>query len=483
MVRKPASRPDLKAFPMLLNESLYVGVDIGKYQHVAGFVSRTLLERHERFEACPALEFPQSREGFRSLIDRIASLAALSQVYVLLEHTGHYHRPLVQYLQEFAIPVYIMPVQQRPVGLLKSDKRDALNLANHLYNQLELGAQLTDKTHLVRQLLPATETALQLKGWMRHRYELIREATQRKNKLTAICDELFPEFTQVVKNPNGPTALALRERFPTPAALATAPFADLAQVRGKQSKPSNKQLAELQRLALQTIGTKDLVRQRGLLLEQQQLIRELKVLQEHIEQLDTAILELVKQSREGQILTSIPVIGPIQAAAIIATVGNILNFKKGSELKAYFGWAPRKEQSGTSLDRAALAHTGTRMMKQMLFFIVANAVQKKDCEWAKLYERLVPRMCRYDERKRAHRGKLKVMVRIAGQITEMIYALLKQDAEILSKVPPGQEPPPPILYNPEVHRQHRNGQYRPLKNTLRQRKVIQLPQNVPARDR
>ena len=117
--------------------------------------------------------------------------------------------------------------------MLKTDKRDALSLANHLFNQLERGIQLTDKTHLVRRLLPPTEVALQLQGWMRHRYELVQECTRRKNKLIAICDELFPEFTQVLKDPNLPTALRLREHFPTPQALATAPFSALVADRAK----------------------------------------------------------------------------------------------------------------------------------------------------------------------------------------------------------------------------------------------------------
>lgn len=50
---------------------------------------------------------------------------------------------------------------------------------------------------------------------------------------------------------------------------------------------------------------------------------------------------------------------------------------------------------------------------------------------------------------------------VAGQMTESIYALLKRDAEVLSKVLPGQDPPAPLLYDPEVHRKHRQGQYRP----------------------
>src|SRR6266487_3267577 len=62
MARKPSLRPDLVALPMLAQETLYVGVDVGKKAHVAGFISSTLLTRHQRFEHCPALAFDNSRE-------------------------------------------------------------------------------------------------------------------------------------------------------------------------------------------------------------------------------------------------------------------------------------------------------------------------------------------------------------------------------------------------------------------------------------
>jgi hypothetical protein len=43
----------------------------------------TLLARHQRFEHCPALSAENSREGFRSLIDRIKTYVSLIQVQVL----------------------------------------------------------------------------------------------------------------------------------------------------------------------------------------------------------------------------------------------------------------------------------------------------------------------------------------------------------------------------------------------------------------
>jgi transposase len=116
MARRLSVHPEIVALPMLPHETLYVGVDVGKFRHLAGFLSRTLLARHERFEGCPTLAFDQSREGFRALVDRIRELVPIEQVTVLLEHTGHYHRLLEQYLLDLDIAVYRIHVQERPKG-------------------------------------------------------------------------------------------------------------------------------------------------------------------------------------------------------------------------------------------------------------------------------------------------------------------------------------------------------------------------------
>ena len=80
------------------------------------------------------LKFEQTRDSFRQLIDRIHSYVPLEQCFILMEKTGHYYKALAQYLLELDVSVYIMHVQERPKGILKTDKRDALALANHLYN-------------------------------------------------------------------------------------------------------------------------------------------------------------------------------------------------------------------------------------------------------------------------------------------------------------------------------------------------------------
>jgi transposase len=451
--------------PLLAHEALYVGIDVARKTHVAGFVSRTLLQRHERFEGCPALSFDNSRAGFRNLIERMEEYAALTQCAVLLEKTGHYHQTLVQYLLDLDLSVYLMHVQSRPAGLLKTDKRDALGLANTLYTQLELGAQVADRAHLVRRAVPPTEAAAQLRGLIRHRYELTHEATQRKNKLTAICDELFPEFPLIFKDPNAVSALAIRERFPTPHALAMASLGDVLCLRIGHHLTEAK-LRQVQEVALTSIGTHDVARQHGLVLEQRQLIAELRILQEHLEELSAEIERIVEGSREGRILRSIPAIGPIQAGAIIAAIGHIDNFSSAAALRAYCGWAPQVVRSGTTLDHVHLTRGGTRTLKQMFFLIVCNAIQM-DCEWAHIYQRLVQKRCVYDERKRAYTGRMPIIGRIAGQMISTVYALIKRDAELLVHHAPGKALPEPMCYDPSIHKAHREGHYRALKPPTR----------------
>ncbi len=474
MATKRSARLESQQQPRLTNETLYVGVDIGRKAHVAGFISSTLLARHQRFEHCPALALENSREGFRLLIDRVQTFVPLTQVQALLEVTGHYHRALLQYLQELDIPVFVIHVQKRQEGLLKTDKRDALGLANMLYNQLEKGIQVGDPLQAVRRLVPLNEAAASLRGMVRHHYELVAESTERKNKLTAICDELFPEFTRLLRNPNLPTALALRERFPTPADLAAATLWELRAARGRTCSVSDAKLQELQRLAAQTIGTKDPARIRGLVVEQKQLIRELNMIAEHLAQLETEMAQVVAGCREGLILTSIPGIGPQAAATLLALIGNIANFERASQLKSYVGWVPKVAQSGSSLDWTRLSPRGVRQMKQTMYLIVWRAIQW-DSEWKAMYERLIARKCRSDERTRRLIGREKVIGRLAGQMTGVIYTLLKRDQELLASLAPGTQTPPPALYDPEVHRQHRLGQYQPSRLGGKTPQLIQPP--------
>ena len=340
-----------------------------------------------------------------------------------------------------------MHVKKRMSGIMKTDKRDALSLAIHLYDQLEGKAHVINKKDLVRRMLPPTGAAAKLKGIMNHRQDLMSECTQRKNKLTAISDELFPEFTTIFTNPNGETALRYREEFPTPNAFATASMASLIALKARPF-PTEKQLSTLRELAMKSIGIQDVSRQQGLVFEQRQLIRELKVIQDNLREIDQEVAIILQDSREGQILLSIPALGNIMAATILAVIGNIENFNTAGHLKSYFGWAPAQTQTGISQDSTTLTKGGLRLIRSLMYLVVCSAITH-DTEWAKIYERLVLKKCPYDSRTKRRTGKKVVMGRIAGQIIKLIYKLLKTDHEVLANLQPGEVVPSPMLYDRE----------------------------------
>ncbi len=113
-------------------------------------------------------------------------------------------------------------------------------------------------------------------------------------------------------------------------------------------------------------------------------------------------------------------------------------------------------------------------MKKAMFLIVLTAIRRKETEWAKLYERLVPRLCAYDERTQSYRGKGKVIGHVAGRLICLIYALLKKDEEVVSHLAPGAEPPAPMLYDPELHRRHCSGHYQPVKRRAAGNRIVQI---------
>lgn len=429
---------------------LYVGIDIGKLSHVAALLSTDLLSKYKKYDACPVQKVEQSRAGFVALLALLNKYAPSEECHVLMEHTGHYGFPLEQFLQENGIQVYRMVARKR-YAANKTDTKDARAMAVLLYNQVELRVPLVDETERVHPLIPASESARTLRGLTRHRYELSHEVTQRKNKLTSICDELFPELTTVYKDPNSESALNLRNKYPTPDAVYEANVHELAATR-LRTQPSTARLVELQAIAKHSIGTKDRHRRASLIFEQRLLIKELQMLSNHVAELDTQIDELLSTSRDGQILTSFTGIGTVQAAMILSTIGSIANFESPAKLRGYMGWSPRQSQTGTTYDSTSLNRAGNVLLKQTMYLVTIAAITH-DKRWKALYDRRVKETCAYDARTGKYKGKMKVVGRCAGQIIGVIYALLRKDYDLLATIPEGQVAPPPELYSIESKRE------------------------------
>jgi len=87
----------------------------------------------------------------------------------------------------------------------------------------------------------------------------------------------------------------------------------------------------------------------------------------------------------GEILASMPGIGPRAGARILAEIGNGSGFATGSKLAAYAGLAPAGRQSGTSLNAATRSRRGNHRLKNAMFLAAFAAL--RDPESKAYYDR------------------------------------------------------------------------------------------------
>jgi transposase len=80
--------------------------------------------------------------------------------------------------------------------------------------------------------------------------------------------------------------------------------------------------------------------------------------------------------RQRELLDSIPGIGETTAAALLAEVPNILQYRSAREVAAFAGLVPRERQSGSSVrGRVRLSKIGNARLRKALYFLAVTALR------------------------------------------------------------------------------------------------------------
>lgn len=440
--------------------NLYIGIDISKASHYVAFLSTPLLAKNKRYTACPAHRVGNERREFEKLLAEISAITPPGHCSVCLERTGHYGFALEQFLLEHGISVY--RVQASKGQYDKTDKRDAQRLALAAYNQLELRAHVPDSAQVLRRLIAPQPIYAFLRPLVHHRAELVRESTRRRNQLTALIDESFPEFTEVYKDPNTLSALQMRAAYPTPETILAASVDDLCKAR-PYTHPSRLRLMELRDLARTSIGVRG-DRLRSLVIEQRQLIDCLLLLYKQIDEVETLIEETITPTREGCILMSFPGVGTISAAILMSYIDSIAHFDNPKKLRSFLGWAPRREQTGTTKDQTILPKRRGSLLKSAIYLIVFNGL-KVSPAWQILYEHYCEKLCPLDERTGEYKEKRRAMTRIISGLIDMMYLLLRRDYELVTSWNAEEPLPDPELYDGKRHLARVEARYKKMKQS------------------
>ena len=390
-----------------------VGIDIAKRTHVA-----RIIDSEGRTVAKP-FSFRNSCSGYNALLARIGRITNHKSEFILaMEATSHYWLALYTRLcREGYRAVLLNPIQTHAVrellnnGDTKTDEIDTLAIAE----TIRFGRY---KPSRVPQ-----EKLLALRELCRNRYYLIDMASDLKRKITALLDQVFPEFEEQFSTIFGKSALAVLKQYPTAEKLARAQLGKLTQLlqtasNGRFGEWKARQLREAARNSFGIPDCEGVYSTLILLLLQQ-----LQYLQDGAAALERQMAEIFSQFDSP--LTSIPGIGPLLGAVILSEVRDISSFPSADKLVSYAGLNPRVKQSGeTKFGGIHMSKRGSPYLRRAIWMACTNAVQ---CD---------PMFRAYYEKKAAEGMKYMCVIgHVTRKMVSVIFAVLRDNKAYLPVLP------------------------------------------------
>jgi transposase len=380
----------------------YVGIDIAKRNHVV-----FTLDGDGR-PLGKAFHIANDRDGFDKLLAHLSILSGT--VAIGLEATGHYWLALYSLLVEAEYEVFVLnPLQvqaYRKSGIRKrkNDRYDAFWIADYIRISRHLQLPLAVQPDLV-----------QLRELTRFRAGLVQQIGDCKRKIISILDRVFPEYETLFSSIFVQASRQLLAEALTPEEFADFDLNELSQQLQQASRGHHGQTKakEIKALAERSVGIGFLGN--ALHVQMTCLLQQLSLLEQQVVELDTQIDELMAQL--PQHITSIPGIGSVTAAVILAEIGNIRRFPSPEKLVAYAGIDPIVYQTGQ------FNATNTRMSKR-------GSPYLRQALWQAAFaaSRFDPQLRDYYQHKRAE-GKAHgtVLGAVCRKLLHRIYIVLQEE--------------------------------------------------------
>ena len=365
---------------------LYVGIDVGSRDNAVCI----MLPDGSKHSSFPV---QNNLGGAQTLSKRVVSAMqsqGLNDVLLGLESTSVYGDNLVCFLLEdgalaqFNRKIHVLnPKQVKKFkdaysDLPKNDAVDAFVIADNLrFGRISTAVYMDDYRYKALQTLTrARYFAVQ---------SLVREKQRFMNYLFMKCSGLAQD--KVFSNNYGVAALALFDEFATPDDLEHMDVNELTAFiaeKGKNRFPNPEKVAT----AVQTAAKRSYRLPTKVNDSVNQVlsisISSIRAMQAQIKALDKEIERQV----EGipNTLTSIPGIGAVYSAGILAEVGDINRFDSHAALAKYAGLAWTQHQSGTfEAQNTRLIKSGNRFLKYYLCE-AAFAVARCDAQYRHYYD-------------------------------------------------------------------------------------------------
>jgi transposase len=221
-------------------------------------------------------------------------------------------------------------------GENKSDPRDARTIAEQVRTRSDL-----------RPIEPATELDLEIRLLVGRRSDIVQAQTQRLSRMRDLLVGIFPGLEACLDlKTKGP--LHLLTKFVTPAELRDAGKKRLVRhLQAAGGVPKVEDLAD----RVQTVATEQRIAVPAERMTAR-LIRELAVealaSRTRLIELDRELEALLARHPDAALIRSLPGMGAVLTAELIAEAGNLARFRSADALASAAGMAPVLRQSGRS---------------------------------------------------------------------------------------------------------------------------------------
>ena len=378
-----------------------VGIDIGKNHHEASIVSP------EGKQIGRSLRFATTHKGADSLMSFIFKNIGNSPCVFGMEATGHYWYPIYSFLKAKGYPIYVInPIQSDSLRKMyirqtKNDSIDSFLIAEVIrFGQFGTTSMADENILAMRQLC-------------RYRDSVISSRTEIKLRIGTIMEQIFPEYEKQFSSLWVSTSMGILEKYLTPENIENAPIDELFEIIKDKShnRLTRAKAISIKEAAADTFGIK--IAQDAFSFQLKQLIDRMNFLDKQIEALDCQILEYYEKF--DCYLHTIPGIGMIAAATILAEIGDINRFKSSSALVAFAGIDPTVRQSGEfSSTHNHMSKRGSPYLRHAIFLAATT------CSFHNS-----PLNAYYKKKRDQGKHHLTATGAVARKLTSVIYAVLR----------------------------------------------------------
>ena len=390
--------------------TLIVGMDIAKSTHYACFVD----ERGRVLEKAFAVH--QSREGFEALYQnvlRAMKVHGKTDVIVGIEPTGHYWMNLAYFLDSYGIPL----VMVNPLHVKRSKELDDnLQTKNDKKDAVVIARLMKDGRFSYPRILKDIEAELRIGSTLRSK--LTEDLSSLKNRIIRWLDRYFPEFTQVYPT-FGKMAFATLEKTPLPQDIVGKTAEELVflyrQVEGMRAPqlPKAKLLVDV---ANQSIGLTEGSQMARF--EIATLIRQYRLLEEEIEEVNSQLAELAKSTEEYVYLSSVPGLGDATIVDLLSEVGSFSHYEDPRQLIKLAGLTLRENSSGQHKGRKQISKRGRKRLRNVLFKVIVPLIRHNEA-FKRLHEYYTTRQ------QNPLRGKQSMVV-LCGKLLKVLHGICKK---------------------------------------------------------